>query len=307
MRNDKFNLKLPDVKGFTLMELLVIVAAVLILAAMAASSFRFFGQSSDLNNNTEEIVNALRMAQQKTLASESASQYGVYFSTSSSPHQYTLFKGASYALRDVSFDEIHQLSKKTEIFEINLLGAREAVFSKVSGNASPSGVLKLRLSEDVSKTAAVSIDQSGRIVAGQELSPDNLPNPRDSRHLHFAYNANSQDALILKLVFPDFPADNLEINFQTYLNGDKTEFFWEGVVSVGPAGSKTEQKLKIHTHSLTSLTSQFSLHRDRRYNDKALWLVLADNGLDEELIRYSADGLTTTKGQSVYVSEPEWQ
>lgn len=294
-------------KGFTLVELLIIIAVIFILVLMAASSFRFFGQSTDLNNNTEEIINALRLAQNKTLASEGASQYGVYFATSSLPHKYVLFKGSSYASRDVSFDEIHQLSKKVEISEINLAGLKEAVFNKVSGNASPSGDLKLRLIEDVSKTAVVSIDSSGGIVSGQELPPDILPSPRDSRHVHFTYNANAQDALILKLVFPDYPGDNLNINFQTYLNAAKTEFLWEGTVLAGPVGNKTEQKLKIHTHSLTSSSAQFSVHRDRRHNDKALWIILEDNGVDEELLRYSADGLTTVKGQSIYVSEPSWQ
>ena len=295
-------------KGFTLVELLIIIAAICILAAMAGGSFRFFGRATDLNNNAEEIINALRLAQNKTLASEGASQYGVYFATSSLPNQYVLFKGSSYVSRDVSFDETHQLSKKTEIFEINLGGGKEAVFNKVSGNTNQSGNLKIRLLiEDSLKTKVISIAQSGRIVAGEELSPDILPSPRDSRHVHFTYSANAQDALTLKLVFPDYSGDNLNINFQTYLNAAKTEFLWEGTVLVGPVGNKTEQKLKIHTHSLTSSSAQISVHRDRRYNDKALWILLGDNGIDEELLRYSADGLTTTKGQSIYVSEPDWQ
>jgi hypothetical protein len=133
-------------------------------------------------------------------------------------------------------------------------------------------------------------------------SPCGPPTQTDSRHVHFNYNANAQDALTLHLIFPDYPADNYDIDFQANLNPDRTEFFWEGTVLVGPTGQKTEQKLKIHTHSLSSSAAQFCIHRDRRFNDKALRIDL-DN---ENLINYSAGG-EVTQGTSAYVSEPELQ
>jgi hypothetical protein len=166
--------------------------------------------------------------------------------------------------------------------------------------------VSLWLKSDHSKTRTVGIKTSGKITLGEEVfSPDDSDRKKDSRHVHFNYNQNVQNAVTLHLVFLDYPGDNFDISFQDYLNADKTEFFWEGIVSVGPAGSKTEQRLKIHTHSLTVMTTQFCIHRplspDQSYNDKALNIYLDD----QEFIEYAADTKgTTTKGSSFWVENP---
>ena len=289
------------VKSFTLIELLVIIGTMIILMALAAPAFRIFQKESDLNDSAEEIINILRLAQNKTLASEGASQWGIYFDDTITPHQYILFKGSNYAARDSTFDEVHKLPKTIEIYEINL-GGKEVVFNRVSGETNQSGNIKIRLISDISKTKIIYVENSGQVGLTSPTIPSDVDRVKDSRHLHFNYNQNAQNATTLHLIFPDYPADNYDISFQDYLNVDKTEFSWEGKVLVGPAGSKTEQRLKIHTHSLTSVVAQFCIHRDRRYNDKALNITLDS----QNLINYTTDG-EVTKGSSIYVSEPELQ
>lgn len=97
--------------SFTLVELAVAVAISLILLCLSFPALRMFKTGLDLSTSAEEIVSALRMAREKTLASENYSSWGVYFSTSSIPHQYALFKGADYSVRDISFDKIYQVAK----------------------------------------------------------------------------------------------------------------------------------------------------------------------------------------------------
>ena len=290
------------VKSFTLIELLVIIGTMIILMALAAPAFRIFQKESDLNDSAEEIINILRLAQNRTLASEGASQWGVYFSTSTSPHQYVLFQGTDYDSRVVSSDEVHKLPKSIEIYEINLGGGSEVVFNRVSGETNQSGNIKIRLIGDISKTKTIYIENSGQVGLTSPSTPSDANRVKDSRHVHFNYNQNVQDAATLKLIFPDYPADNYNIDFQTYLNADKTEFSWEGKVLVGPEGSKTEQRLKIHTHSLTSVAAQFCIHRDRRSNDKTLNITLDT----ENLINYTGAG-EESKGLSSWVGEPQRQ
>ena len=122
-----FKFQISNCKSFTLVEILVIVGIMVILVALAIPSYRFFQQESDLNNSAEEIINTLRLAQNKTLASEGASQYGVYLDAVSTPDQYILFKGGSYATRDSSVDEIHKLANSLEISEIGRASCRERV------------------------------------------------------------------------------------------------------------------------------------------------------------------------------------
>lgn len=290
-------------KGFTLIEILVIIGIMVILVALAIPSYRFFQKESDLNNSAEEIINTLRLAQNKTLASEEASKYGVYFDAVSTPNQYTLFKGENYASRDSSFDEIHKLSSFLEIYEISLAGGEpEVVFDRISGTTSQFGSISIGLKDNPAKTKTIYVENSGRVDLTSSSSPSDVERVKDSRHVHFTCNQDATTAVTLHLIFPDYPTDNHDLSFQDYLNPEKTEFYWEGSISVGPEGDKTEQKLKIHTHSLDIASALFCVHRDRRYSDRALEITLDD----QNLINYTADG-QTTKGSSIHVTEPQWQ
>jgi len=289
-------------KSFSLIEILIIIGIVITLVAIAVPSYRFFQKETDLNNSAEEIINVLRLAQNKTLASEGASRYGVYFNQSTNPHQYTLFKGGSYAGRDSSFDENHKLADSLEISEINLSGGSEVVFDRILGTTSQFGSVSIRLKDTPEKVKTIYVDNSGQVSLTFPTVPSDTSRIKDSRHVHFTYNQDAQTATTLHLIFPDFPGDNYDISFQNYLNPEKTEFYWEGTISVGPIGNKADQKLKIHTHSLGIASAQFSIHRDKRYNDKALSITLDY----QNLINYTADG-QTAQGTSVFVSEPQWQ
>ena len=147
-------------QGLTLIELLVVISILLIILGITIQSFRSFQGEEVLSDSTEKIINILRLGQSKTLASEGASQYGIYFNTATNPHQYTLFKGANYALRDVSSDEVHQIPKSVEIYEINLGGGQEVVFNRLTGESTNSGAVSLRLKGDNSKTRTVGIKSS---------------------------------------------------------------------------------------------------------------------------------------------------
>src|SRR3989338_2714331 len=152
--------------AFSLIELIVIIGILAMLMVVAIPAFRIFQRESNLAGEAEEVASALRLAQSKTLASEGASQYGVYFNTSSVPHSYTLFKGQSYASRDLSFDKIYNLSNISEIYEADLWGGKEVVFKKITGYASSAssfGRVSMRLTTDISETKTIYIENSGLV------------------------------------------------------------------------------------------------------------------------------------------------
>ncbi|KKU86550.1 MAG: hypothetical protein A2667_02160 [Candidatus Wildermuthbacteria bacterium RIFCSPHIGHO2_01_FULL_47_27] len=284
--------------GFTLTELLVIIGVLVILSAMALPAFQIFAKKSDVASGAQNIIAALRLAQNKALSSDNASPWGVYFDSSVVPNSYTIFKGANFAARDASFDTVNNLSKKTELYEVNFGGSPEVIFNRPRGDTAQAGTVKLKSTFNPAETKTITVNSMGLAVLGEDVAPSVLPQ-KDSRHVHFDYNQNVQSAATLQLIFPDYPDDNYNIDFQTYLNADKTEFFWEGTVPVGPIGNKTDQKLKIHTHSLTAIAAQFSVHRDRRYNDKVLKIHLSDD-TSGSLIEYTADG-QESRGTSIYL------
>jgi len=273
-------------RGFTLVEILVIVGIMLTLMGLAVPAYHLFRSQADLNNTAEEVINALRLAQNKTLASEGAIQYGVYFDQAASPNQYTLFKGESYALRDTAFDRIYELSKEIEIYEANLNGGSEVVFNRIIGGTSQSGNLSLRLISNPSETIAIYVANSGKITLSSPQSPTN-GRIVDSRHVHFNLGWSIQNATNLKFYFPDIPIPQTEqVNMADYFDVGKTEFDWQGTFSVGG----TDQAFRIHTHSLSASNTLLCIHRDRNQGktDQKVTVYIVD-GVDKDIAHYLAD------------------
>jgi prepilin-type N-terminal cleavage/methylation domain-containing protein len=289
-------------RGFTLTELLVIIVILVILTGIALPAFQFFKKGTELNESTEEVINTLRLAQNRTLASEDTSQWGVYFTTSTEPQQFILFRGEDFASRATSSDEVHKLVRTVEFSGISLTN-NELVFDRITGTAGQSGSLSLRLKSDFSKINTIYIENSGKIGLAPPSSPSDENRIKDSRHVHFNYSrvidTSTTTSEKLILTFDTIITEEIIISD----NLEDGQLYWQGEVDVGG----DIQKLEILTHSLNNPETQFSIHRDRRYNDKVLDIdITGDGAASPNLISYSADG-QTTKGNSVYVTEPEWQ
>lgn len=290
--------------GLTIIELLTIVAILTILTSISIPLLRIFQKESDLTNTAEEIINVLRLTQNKTLASQETSQWGIYFSISISPQEYILFKGSDYSSRDPSYDLIHKVPEDIEIYEVDLAGGgTEVVFERVTGTTNYSGSISLRLKEDALKTRQVIVEQSGKVVSSQEAAPSDTARIKDSRHVHFDYN-RSIDTLneILTLTFTyNASSETRDIIIADNMKGG--QIYWEGEVDV--VGSI--QKIKIHSHRLNDagLGTEFCAHRDERYNDKALTIEISGDG-SGNLIQYDEEG-QTSQGTSIYASTPIWQ
>lgn len=278
-------------KGFTIIEVALVIVILSILIVLVSPNFTFFQKKSALNNTAEEIITTLRFAQSKTLASEGPSQYGVYFDNVNAPNQYILFKGDSYATRDISFDQIRKISKFVEISNINLGSIPQVVFNRLSGEASSDGDLTLRLISNPSETKTIYTESSGLVSLRSQISPIG-GRLVDSRHVHFNLGWSIQNATSLKFYFPNTSQTEM-VDMTSYFNGDKTNFDWEGTFNV--AG--TDQSIRAHTHSLDSLC----IHRDRNNgkNNQELIVYIVDGLVDKEIAHYLADANDTVlKGSS---------
>ncbi len=299
-------MKIQNPKSFTLVELLVIVGILIVLIALSIPSFNFFQKKSDLNNSTEEIISTLRLAQNKTIASEGGSQWGVYFSTSTIPHQYILFKGSDYGSRDTSFDEIHKLPERTEVYEINLTGATSSVaFNRVVGTTNQFGNFSLRLQADVSKTKTIYIENSGQIGLISPLTPSETNRIKDSRHVHFNLGWSIQNSTALKFKFLKPDPDQVEIvEMSAYFDAGKTEFNWDNENSPFLV-SGIKQVFQIHTYFLDAFNALLCIHRDRNNgkNTEEVIIYIVDGGIEKDIVHYLADADDTAeKGFYVFNS-----
>lgn len=255
-----------DKRGITFIEILVAISVIIILITVSISSFYLFGKKTVLDTTAKNIVSTLRFAQNKTLASEQTSQYGIYFDTSTAPDRFILFKGSNYSLRDPLSDQAHNIASPVEIYEINLGSGQEVVFNRLNGETFQPGNIKIRLTNNTSITKTISIDSSGRIFIGLESASYELPPQTDSRHVHFNLGWSIQNSSLLILNFPDTPEVTENIDMLPYFNADKTEFNLERSI---PVNGET-QKLRIHTHLLDAVNTALSITRDGRENSKPL-------------------------------------
>lgn len=279
--------------GISFIETMTVITILVILAGIAIPVFIFFQRGLEFNNSIEEIINILRIARNKTLASEGPSQYGVYFDNISSPHRYTLFKGGSFASRDGSFDEINDLPDNIEIYDIDLNGGNEIVFDRVAGSTGQPGSISLRLKTDPSKTKTIYIEGSGYVRLTAPVIPSDDDRVKDSRHFHLDYNHGiDPDSETLTLSF-EGGVDKIITITDNMKDG---QIYWEGEVDV----NGEIQKIKIHTHELNDPNTSFSVHRDMRYNNKTLAIIISGDG-SGTLIDYSADG-SIVSSTSIYVT-----
>lgn len=283
--------------GFTLIEIIVSIAILSVLLTIGVSGFVIFKKTSDLDNGAQEFVSSLRSAQNKTLLSNNYSQYGIYLDSSVFPNRYILFQGDSYALRTPSADKIYLLNNSLEFNDISLGGGSEIVFEKLTGASQENGSISIRLKAEPSLSKTIYISSSGAV--GFDAPADLLDEDRltDSRHVHFNYD-RVIDTLNGSITLTFDGSQTRDILISSFL--DEGQINWQDTVSV----DGSDQIVAIRTHKLNDSGTIFSIHRDKRYNDKSLKITISGD-ITGSLIEYSATGETSS--YSIYTSNIDWQ
>jgi prepilin-type N-terminal cleavage/methylation domain-containing protein len=86
--------------GFTLVELLIVMAISLILVTAAVPIYGGLQVSAQLNETNSQIIQTLRTARERSVAGVNNSRHGVYFGSNT----YTIYQGNSYTGRDTAYD-----------------------------------------------------------------------------------------------------------------------------------------------------------------------------------------------------------
>lgn len=284
-------------KGFTLVELLIVLTVLSIVSSSLVVAFYTLTRKTDLDTSRDNIISTLNIAKNKTLASEGADQYGVYFDdsssdTSSDPHKYILFQGSSYA--DASFEEIHDLPATVEISSISFSGVGdEVVFSRLEGNTNNNGSITIKFSI-TGETRTIYVYSSGGIST-QAKSVSGSGRIIDSRHVHFDLGWSMSGATTLKFDFVN--AGQIEqVSMADYFTADS--FDWEGEFLI----SDDIQKFRVHTHQLNPATL-LCIHRDRNQgeNTEEVYIYIIQSGIEKEIAHYDDDQYATVyKGAYVW-------
>lgn len=131
------NLKSRITNGFTLIELMIVIAIAIILIGAMLPVFGNLQSSAQLNESTSQLIQALRIAKERSVSNMNNSSHGIYLEAD----RYTLYQGSSYALRSQAYDREVILSDTLSI--ANNLAGSEVNFSGGLGVPNTTGSITL--------------------------------------------------------------------------------------------------------------------------------------------------------------------
>ena len=140
-------------KGFSLVELVIVIAIFAILAGVGDSVYYNFKTKNSLEVSTNSFVQALRHAQINSEQVEGDSVWG----TAIFSDKVVVFKGASYISRDTFSDQIADFPSG-----ISVGGLSEIVFEKTTGWSSNVGTTTITNSNGEVKN--IFINEKGTIT-----------------------------------------------------------------------------------------------------------------------------------------------
>ncbi len=128
-------------QGFTLIETLLTLAILTLLIGVTVPKFSSFLNRFQVDTQSTDLMQLLRIAQSKSMASESDAQFGVHLVVGSGG-SFTLFKGSTYAGRDLTFDqEVHTLPSGTSLSKT--VTGLDVIFVKTVGSTTNTGTITI--------------------------------------------------------------------------------------------------------------------------------------------------------------------
>lgn len=143
-------------KGFTLFEVLIVIAIMLLLTTLSITGLHSFSSRSNHTSAAHTILGALEEAQARTLACDGDTAYGVHFE----PTQVVIFQGTSYTA-GAPENDIRQLPARTTISNLSIGGGNDVFFTRLNGSTSSTGTVTVALIADTNINRVITIYESG--------------------------------------------------------------------------------------------------------------------------------------------------
>ena len=143
-------------KGFSILEIVVVISILFIISSFSYASFVYLNQRENLDKEALSILSFLEEARSSTLGSKNALQYGVHFEASKA----VFFSGSNYNATDPA-NVILTLSPIIRISSINLYGGgSDVVFERLSGETFDNGSVSVSMTVS-SSSRTINVQRSG--------------------------------------------------------------------------------------------------------------------------------------------------
>lgn len=177
MKQENFTLKAKKLRsyslllrrGFTLIEVLLVMGITSILIVVGAMNMLSYVGSQNLENEAKAIVTLLRDAQTKSAGQDNESRWGVYFVNNASERDsYSIFQGdealiASSSYQAVPGTSLEQRTMRSNVEFVTPATSTAILFSKVSGLPAASTSIVIQKTGDSSSQKTIVISGNGKI------------------------------------------------------------------------------------------------------------------------------------------------
>lgn len=142
-----------------MLEVIIITGIVTVILAVSTGIYFSLKQRNFIDVEAQKIVSALRLAHNRTLASQALDSHGVHFDSAS--NTYTLFRGDVFDSMDPENEE-NQLAGQVEFSNIQLEGASiNVVYNRLAGTTYSSGFVEIASIGDPSDIRIICVEAGG--------------------------------------------------------------------------------------------------------------------------------------------------
>lgn len=136
-----------------MIEVLVAIAIISILTSIGVGGYFAFKKGTEIDINSQQIVNLIRQAQGRSKAMKFDGAWGIKIT----PNQATIFQGTTFASRTQAYDEVTSFKGL-----MSVSGITEIVFNKLTGLPTPSSIGTLTVGNG-GTTKNIQINEEGLI------------------------------------------------------------------------------------------------------------------------------------------------
>jgi len=147
--------------GFTLIEVLIIVAILAVIATIGSVYLFNYYSRQNLSLTVNEIIAVLREAYNGSITQENGDQWGVRFSNVAAPGSIKLFRGSSFD-SGILISSLDLRAGVQFIYPVSGNSA-DVIFSKVTGYPNASTSIKVALTRDSNASSSINISVVGQI------------------------------------------------------------------------------------------------------------------------------------------------
>lgn len=144
--------------GFTLIELLLVIGIFLVVGAAVTPLYGNLTVATQLNEETSQLVQTIRIARERSLAGYNNLDHGVCFQLAS-PDRYLLYQGSSCAARVAVNDRVTTLAPALDL--TSTFPDQDLHFSRGVPAAAGTITLTHAASGGVSGTRTININEIG--------------------------------------------------------------------------------------------------------------------------------------------------